>query len=93
MSIVKKLGELLRDGGEAFVSKFYLEAKRSAYGMTLTVSGVIAIPELTESCIRLSSHTARCIVIGSRLRIDVFKNHTVEIMGKVEDVRFVYGKN
>ena len=80
-----KLGDAL--------SKFHIEAERCARGILLTVDGVIGIEDFSEEQVMLKSHGGRVEIFGKRLNICVFESGAVEISGRVEDIRFGYGKN
>ena len=73
-------------------SQFHLEADRCSAGMCMTLSGVVALTELSDESVTLKSHGGCVNVRGKRLKICVFENKTVEIKGKVAEVAFVYGK-
>lgn len=75
------------------VSKFHIEAERCVRGISLTVDGVIGIEDFSEEHVALKSHGGRVNVSGKRLKICVFESGAVEITGRVEDMRFGYGKN
>lgn len=75
------------------LSKFHLEADRTARGMSMFISGVIGVSEFSGEKIELLSHTGRIFIEGARLSLSVYENGTVEIRGKVLAVRFGYGKN
>ena len=72
---------------------FHLEACRSAKGMSVIISGVVAISDFTDSEVTLKSHGGRVTLLGKRLSVTVYEGGAVEIVGKTEDIRFSYGKN
>ena len=75
------------------LSSFHLEADRSGSGLTLILSGIIGISDFSDSFILLKGHGGRICVQGKKLFINVYENETVEIVGRVEDIIFKYGKN
>ena len=77
----------------AVIPSFHLEADRSGRGMSVFISGIISINDFSEELVSLKSHGARVVVSGKRIKVCVYENHTVEIKGTVEDIRFIYGKN
>ena len=77
----------------ASLSPFSLSAVRCGRGLSLTVSGVVGISELSGEAVTLAAHGARLCITGSYLSVDIFEERRVEISGKVEDIRFLYGKN
>ena len=72
---------------------FHLEADRCPKGMSVLLSGIIGISDFSDAVIELRSHGGRITVKGQRLNISVFDGGSVEIIGRVEEVAFKYGKN
>ena len=85
------LGNLFENTG-ALSSDFSVEAVRRGRGISLTVSGVIAISELTETCVALKSHKANLSVLGKCISLTVFDGRVVEIDGVIRSLEFSYGK-
>jgi hypothetical protein len=77
----------------AILNRFHLEAERTASGVVILASGVIGVKEFSRESVELLTHSGRIFIYGKRLSILVFENGTVEIRGRIEDVRFGYGKN
>ena len=75
------------------LSSFHLEADRSGSGLTLILSGIIGISDFSDNFILLKGHGGRICVQGKKLFINVYENETVEIVGRVEEIIFKYGKN
>ncbi|MBR2472694.1 MAG: YabP/YqfC family sporulation protein [Clostridia bacterium] len=75
------------------LSAFHIEADRTSRGMAIVLGGIIGISDFSDSSILLRSHGGRIAVNGRALFINVYENHTVEIVGKVEEIVFKYGKN
>ena len=75
------------------LSSFHIEADRTSRGMAIVLGGIIGISDFTDGSILLRSHGGRIVVNGKGLFINVYENHTVEIVGKVEEIVFKYGKN
>lgn len=80
-------------GGLSFTSSFHLEAERCRSGMTVTIGGLIGISDFSEERIVLASHSGRIIVNGRRLRINVYEGGSAEVIGRIEEISFKYGKN
>ncbi len=74
------------------VSSFHLEADRCKEGIKMFVSGVIGIGGYSAEEILLRSHACRLRISGRRLKICVYENNTVEVLGKIEGTEFIYGK-
>nr|MBE6545501.1 hypothetical protein [Oscillospiraceae bacterium] len=80
-------------GAPSGLTPFHLEANRSTRGLSLFLSGIIGISDFSDDYIRLMSHGGRILVNGKRLFINVYENNSVEIVGRVEEIVFSYGKN
>lgn len=85
----KKIGR----GAPSNLTAFHLEADRCTRGMSLLIGGIIGISDFTDECAVLMSHSGRITVLGKRISICIYENKTVEVSGRVEDIRFTYGKN
>lgn len=77
----------------AGLSSFHMEADRTARGMSLVLCGIIGISDFSDNLVVLLSHGGRISVSGRRLFIGVFEGGSVEIVGRVEEINFKYGKN
>ena len=75
------------------LSSFHLEADRSRRGLSVVLSGIIGISDFSDSLIDLKGHGGRISVHGKKLFISVYENGSVEIVGKVEEIVFKYGRN
>ena len=75
------------------LATFHLEADRNVKGLSVLIGGIIAISDLSASCVSLASHGGRIIISGERLAVKVYEFNSVEIVGKIKEVSFVYGKN
>lgn len=68
--------------------RYRMEMEGSFHGMSVLVSGVRGIEEYAEDRITLFIAGGRMILCGNKLRLSVFENKTVEVLGGVEEVRF-----
>ncbi len=71
---------------------FYLSCERTAGGMSIIVGGIMSVTDFSEETVSLAGHTGRICVNGKRLSISVFENKNVEIKGRVEEIKFIYGR-
>lgn len=76
--------------GSAF-SPFHIEADRNSAGLSVFVSGIVGITDFTDLSVTLKSHSGKVCISGKRLSVCVYEGNTVEVSGRVEDIRFVYG--
>lgn len=74
-------------------SSFYLEGERSASGMSIIFGGVIGISDYSEEKASLTSHAGRIHISGSGITLSIYENKTVEIVGKIEEIRFEYARS
>lgn len=71
---------------------FSLEASRVGRGISIVLSGVIGISDYSESEILLKSHGGKIKVCGQRLMLSIYEDNTAEIVGRIEEICFGYGK-
>ncbi len=72
---------------------FYIEACRTAAGMSMVISGIIGVSDYCEENIELLSHGGRIIIVGKFIKLKLLELNSVEIVGKIIGVNFKYGKN
>lgn len=77
----------------AALSSFRLEANRCGGGMSIMLSGIIGVNDFSDESITLLSHGGRICVSGNKLFISLYENNTIEIVGRVKEITFSYGKN
>lgn len=70
-----------------------LELKKSAKGAVAVISSVVSVSEFSDSHIELLSHGGRVRVSGEGLRISALDDHSLEIYGRIEEVKLSYGKS
>ena len=71
---------------------FCLEASRVGRGISIVLSGVIGISDYSESEILLKSHGGKIRICGKRLLLSIYEDNTAEIVGRIEEIGFGYGK-
>lgn len=76
----------------AAISPFHLEADRSSRGLSLSVGGVRAVSEFSESTVALKLGFCVITVRGRNFCLAIYENNTAEITGIVETVEFSYAK-
>ena len=88
-----KISDKKGDERTTGLSSFHLEADRSRQGLSVVLSGIIGISDFSDNFINLKGHGGRISVRGKRLFISVYENKSVEIVGRVEEIVFKYGRN
>lgn len=76
----------------AVLSPFHIEVDKTARGFSLTCTGVKGISEFSDTEIMLKLAGFSLLISGKKLYMTVFEGKCVEIIGKFEEVRFIYGK-
>lgn len=75
------------------LSDFSIDVKRVPRGLSVSVSGVISVFELTDTSVGILTKRARVNISGARLVLSVFEYRRAEICGRVENIEFKYGKS
>ena len=70
-----------------------LEMKKNSRGAVAVVSSVVSVTEFSPEGIELLSHGGRVRISGERLSISALENHSLEIYGRIEEVRLSYGRS
>ena len=73
--------------------RFFAEIERRGRGSAVTVSGIVAVSELSSEAVGLVCRGGRMRVVGEGLRLLTFENRTAEVRGKILGVSLIYGKN
>ena len=71
---------------------FSMEGSRVGSGIAIALSGVIGISDYSESEIILKSHGGKIRICGKRLMLSIYEDNTAEIVGRIEEISFGYGK-
>ena len=71
---------------------FYLACERVTGGISVIVGGIMCVTDFSPEAVMLAGHTGRISVLGKRLAMTVFENKSIEIKGRVEEIKFAYGK-
>ena len=74
------------------VNPFHMEVERATSGIQILVSGIIGVKDFSAESVELLSHSGRVFIYGTRLSMLVYENGTVEVSGRIDSVRFGYGK-
>ena len=72
---------------------FYFTGERTHGGMRITVGSVVSVGELSCERVLLVTHTGKIEIEGEKLELSVFEGHSTEVKGRIEGVKFIYGKN
>ena len=71
---------------------FHIDIDKAHRGLSLSCSGVKGISELSDVGILIKLSFAELKIVGKGLSISVFEDKCVEIIGKISEVCFIYGK-
>ena len=75
------------------LNPFHIELDRTCSGFSLSCSGVKGISEISDTAIKIRMSGFSVIVSGLGLYMTVYEEKNVEIIGKFQEVRFLYGKS
>ena len=70
-----------------------IEAVRTKNGYSLLACPILGVEDFSETEIKLKSHGSKITIRGKRLVLSILESGAVEILGKVEEIIFGYGKN
>ncbi len=73
-------------------SPLKIDMQKSSRGAVTVISGIMSISEISENEIELVSHSGRVVLLGDSLGVTVLENRSVEIYGRITEVRLTYGK-
>ena len=71
------------------IRSFHLEADKSVFGISVSISGVISILDFCEEYAVLKLRGGKIRVYGLALSISVYENKIVEINGRIGGVEFL----
>ena len=74
------------------ISPLSLEIKKGKRSACLVCSAVVSIVDYSEESLIIATHKGRVNIIGEGLVLSVLENRTVEVFGRIEEVRMSYGK-
>jgi len=90
-------GKLFKENGEnsrvhTASRGFYLEATRCAKGLSFEVGRVIGISEYSEEKLSVKTQGGRVVFKGQRIALVIYEGRTIRVSGRIEEVKFIYGK-
>ncbi|MBO5879990.1 MAG: YabP/YqfC family sporulation protein [Clostridia bacterium] len=92
MPKVKKSNPTLSPISSSF-SKFRVEINKQGRIFSLICSGVSGISEFSEKNVTLKLPGFSLLIFGEGLFVTVFEQKSVEICGKISEVKISYAKN
>lgn len=72
---------------------FRMEAQRCGRGLCLVACPIVGIEDFSDAEVKLKSHGGRIRIGGKRLSVTVLEGGAIEIVGRIEEIGFGYGKN
>lgn len=69
------------------------ELRKNSRNSTALICGIISINSYSDSQLELLSHSGRIFVNGEHLELILLESRTLEIYGRITEVKFAYGKN
>ena len=93
MTRVKSKSPIKSAINDISISPLCLEIKKGKRSACLVCSGVVSIVDYSDEALTVATHKGRVGIIGEGLVLSVLENRTVEVFGKIEEVRMSYGKH
>ena len=84
------IGGALTDVG---ISNLALEIKKGKRSACLVCSGVVGIIDYSCESLTIATHKGKVNIIGIGLTLSVLENRTIEVFGRIEEVKMSYGKH
>ena len=73
------------------ISSPYFEVRPKIGGFSVIIVGAIGVSEISEAQITVKCHGMKLGISGESLLINILEHTTLEITGKVEDIRIING--
>ena len=74
-------------------SPFHLEVDKVGRGMAVLVNGVIGVAEFSDQSVTLLISAMKVVITGYGMCITVYENKSVEIVGRIGRIDYLYDKN
>lgn len=71
------------------ISSPYFEVRPKLGGFSVIIVGAIGLSEVDRSCVTVKCHGMKLEISGDDILINVLEHNTLEITGKVEDIRII----
>ena len=68
---------------------FYFELSKRGKISSAVIGGVIGILDFSDNNVFLATHSGRINISGERLNVAIFENKTIQITGKIAEIRLV----
>ena len=70
-------------------ASFYFELSKRGKISSAVIGGVIGILDFSDKNVFLATHSGRINISGERLNVTIFENKTIQITGKIAEIRLV----
>lgn len=70
-----------------------VEMRKNARGAVAVIFGVVSVSEFSDGGIEILTRGGRILISGERLGISALENHSLEIYGRITEVRMTYGRS
>ena len=75
------------------ISDFHIDIDRVARGMSISVCGTVGVKEFSDTRVLLQIKGFCLSIRGSEIAMSVYENSTVEVIGRIRDLEFIYEKS
>lgn len=89
----KRIKEKSTGTVRSLVRPLNIEITRCTGGIKLVLVGAVGISEFGENTVAIKCHGTKIEISGEKIKMNALENRALEIYGRVEEIRFGYGKN
>ena len=84
---------LLKDAILSAVSDFHIDIDKVPRGLSVSVCGTIGVKEFSDTRVLLQIKGFFVCISGTEISMTVYENSTVEVIGRIRDLEFLYEKS
>ena len=82
----------LKQAAKAIGGGVNLEMQKTRSLAVFVLNGVVAVNEVSDECVSVSTHHGRIYFRGERMELSILEEHCAQIIGRIRSVELEYGK-